>query len=447
MDKGDPLIWQLLLLLCLILISGFFSCAEIAIISLNKNKLEKMLEGNLKTKANRRAKRIRSLTAQPSRFLATIQVGSILAGFLASAFAASSISGRLTLWLASLGMTHYAAILATASVVIITIILTFFQIVLGELVPKRLAMKKADILAYPISGSIMLISKIFAPVVWLLTKTTNGILWLIGIKDEADDYAVTEEEIRLMIDVGSSRGTIKDGEKEILHNVFEFDNKTAGEVMTHRRDTVLLRLEENDNDWEKTISENSHSFFPVCDNCPDDIVGVLNARDYLCLSDRRRETVMAKAVCPAQFIPTSVRTNILFGRMKKNRNHFAVVLDEHGSMMGIITMKDLLEELVGNLDDDSSSPPERPLIQKTGPETWIINGAISLEKAAREMEVSLPVERYDTFAGFVFSLLGHIPEDGFRGELEESGLHITILDIKERRLEKAHVRRTLTQLS
>jgi putative hemolysin len=203
---------------------------------------------------------------------------------------------------------------------------------------------------------------------------------------------------------------------------------------------VLLWLEDSDEEWEKTISENKYAFFHVCGKDTDDIAGVLKARDYLCLKDRRRGPVMAKAVKPAQLVPTTVRTDILFARMKKNRNHFAVVLDEHGGMMGIVTMKDLLEELAGNLNDDSSSPMELPLIRKTGPETWIVNGAISLDKAAQELGVPLPIDRYDTFSGFVFSLLGGIPEDGSQAELEEGELKIKILVVREHRLEKALVR-------
>ena len=437
MNKGDPLLWQMLLLLFLVLASAFFSCAEISLLTLNKNKLVK--KSSAGTKGSRQAKRILSLTGQPSKFLGTVQVGNTLTNFLASAIAAGTFSGRLSLWLISLGVTIKAEVLTSISLVFITIVLSYISMVVSELLPKRIAMKKADVLAYPISGLILFFSRIFAPVVWLLTKTTNGLLRVIGINPETDAHSVTEEEIRLMIDIGSAGGIIKDGEKEILHNVFEFDNRTAGEVMTHRRDTIMLHLDESDEDWEKIIIENKHSFIPVCDKSPDDIVGVLNSREYFCLKDRSRETIMAQALAPAQFIPTSVRTDKLFTRMKKNRNHFSVVLDEHGGMMGIVTMKDLLEELVGNLDDDTSIPPEQPLIKKISSEVWIINGAVSLDKAARELNVPLPVERYDTFAGFAFSLLGHVPEDGSRIDLEEQGLKIRILEIRERRLEKALV--------
>ena len=215
--------------------------------------------------------------------------------------------------------------------------------------------------------------------------------------------------------------------------------------MTHRRDAVILWLEDSDEEWEKTITENRHSFFPVCGEDSDDIAGTLNARDFLSLKDRRRRNVMAQAVLPAQLVPTSVRTNVLFRRMRKNRNHFALVLDEHGGMMGIITMRDLLEELVGSLDSDRLNPPGQPLIEKTGANTWSVNGAASLEKLSRELDIPLPVERVDTFAGFVFSLLGQIPEDGFQTELQEGELHIKILEIRERRLEKALVTRKREQ--
>jgi putative hemolysin len=230
-------------------------------------------------------------------------------------------------------------------------------------------------------------------------------------------------------------------------DLFEFGSKTAGEVMTHRRDAVLLRLEDTDKEWEKKITGNRYSFFPVCGKNSDDIIGVLKSRDYFCLQDRRKETVIFNAVSPAQFVPDSVRTDKLFERMKKNRNHFAIVLDEYGGMMGIVTMKDLLEELVGSLDDDSTSPGEQPLIIKSdaeaGMETWIVNGSVSLYKVAKELGITLPVERYDTFAGFVFSLLGRVPEDGSREELRFQGLNIEILDVRDHRLEKAQVTRII----
>jgi putative hemolysin len=434
MDKEGPLLWALLFQLLLILINAVFASAEIALISLNDTKLEK-----LSLSGNKKAKRLLGLTKEPAKFLATIQVGITLAGFLGSAFAADNFSGLLTGALIAAGLKIPANTLNHISVIAITLILSFFTLVLGELLPKRLAMKKADALAFAMANLIIFISKAFAPVVWLLTKSTNGLLRLLGIDPHSEDSGVTEEEIRMMIDMGSARGIIGKGEKEILHNVFEFGDKTAGEVMTHRRDVVLLHLEDSDEDWEKTIIENRHSWYPVCGKNTDDITGALQARDYLCLKDRSRPAALIGAVRPVQFVPTSVKTDVLFRRMKKSRNHFAVALDEHGSLMGIVTMNDLLEELLGDLEDDISAPLEQPLIINAGGEAWYISGAAPLERVARELDAGLPVDKHDTFAGFVFSLLGHIPEDGSKDEISALGLTIKIIDMKEHRLERALV--------
>jgi putative hemolysin len=417
------------------MINAVFACAEIALISINDNKLEK-----LASTGNKKAKRLLSLTKEPAKFLATIQVGITLAGFLGSAFAADNFSEKLTACLIALGIKISPATLDAVSVVVITMILSFFTLVLGELVPKRVAMAKAEALAFAMAGFILFISRAFAPVVWLLTTSTNALLRLLGIDPAMEDTEVTEEEIRFMVDIGSAKGTINAREKEIIHNVFEFDNKTAGEIMTHRRDADLLWLEDGDDEWEKMVIETRHSYYPVCNKSSDDIIGILRAKDYLGLKERRREEVMIKAVKPVQFVPRSVKADVLFRNMKKSRNHFAVILDEYGGMSGIVTMNDLLEQLVGDLEDDSAAPPEEPLIEKIEPDRWKVNGAASLDKVAQETGRSLPVDKYDTFAGFVFSILGQIPGDGQTPELTAFGLEIKILEIREHRLEKALVR-------
>jgi putative hemolysin len=428
--------WPLILQVILIGINAVFACAEIALLSLNDNKLEKQASSG-----NRKAVRLRNLKKEPAKFLATIQVGITLAGFLGSAFAADNFSGKLAGFFISLGLGIPPGVLEKLSLISITLLLSFCTLVLGELVPKRLAMKKAEALAYAMSGLIMGISRLFAPVVWLLTRATNGMLRLMGINPEPEEDEVTEEEIRLMIDLGSARGTIKAGEKEMLHNVFEFDRKTAGEVMTRRRNVCVLSLEDRDEDWERTILEERHSYFPVCGEKMDDIKGILGVREYLALKDRTREAVLKAALREPWFVPVTVHTDRLFRQMKKKRRHFAVVLDEHGSLVGIVTMNDLLEELVGDLEDDSSAPPERPLIERVGLGVWNISGAAPLEKVAREVDVPLPVDKYETFAGFVWSLLGRIPEDGSEEEVEAEGLQIHIEAVREHRLERALVRK------
>lgn len=433
MSNDDSILWQLLLQFILIFINAVFACAEIAVISMNDNKLSK-----LNAAGDKRAIRLTKLTEQPARFLATIQVGITFAGFLGSAFAADNFSDKLTSWLISIGIGIPEATLDSISVIIITLILSYFTLVLGELVPKRIAMRKAEQLALAISGVVYFISKIFAPLVSLLTVSTNGLLRLLGIDPYAVDDQITEEEIRMMVDEGSEKGAIDFSEKEMIQNIFEFDDKTAEDIMTHRTDVSLLWLDESVEQWEKTIFETRHSVYPVCDETTDNVIGILKVKDYFRIKEKTRENIIA-AIKPAYFVPETVRADLLFRNMKKDRKHFAIVLDEYGGMNGIITMNDLLEELVGDLEDDASIPEEPPMIERVDSKTWKVQGAAPLSMVSEQLGVLLPEEDYDTFGGLVFGLLGYIPDDGATPELEEYGLTIKVIDIKDHQLEKAMV--------
>ncbi|MDR1353683.1 MAG: hemolysin family protein [Treponema sp.] len=423
---------QLLLQFVLILFNAFFASAEIALISVSDAKLELMAAGG-----DKRAKKLLALTKQPARFLATIQVGITLAGFLGSAFAADNFAEKLMLAFSGMNLPFSQAARRTIAVVVITVILSFFTLVLGELVPKRVAMKKAEKLAFSMAGVIFAVSKIFSPVIWLLTRSTNALLLLFRIDPNAEEETVTEEEIRMMVDAGSEKGTINAGEQEIIHNVFEFDNRSAGEVMTHRTSAVMLQLKDSDGEWEKIITDTRHSFYPISGETADDIRGVLCAKDYFRLKERDRETVMARAVHPPNFVPETAKTDVLFKNMKNSRNHFAVVLDEYGGMSGIITINDLLEAIVGDFDDGVAV---HPLIEKLEDGVWRIEGKAPLDRAARALKLKLPVDDYDTFGGYVFSLLGEIPEDGIQADISDGDLRIHIEEIRERHLETALVR-------
>jgi len=433
LSNDDSILWQLLLQFILIFINAVFACAEIAVISMNDNKLSK-----LNAAGDKRAIRLTKLTEQPARFLATIQVGITFAGFLGSAFAADNFSDKLTSWLISIGIGIPEATLDSISVIIITLILSYFTLVLGELVPKRIAMRKAEQLALAISGVVYFISKIFAPLVSLLTVSTNGFLRLLGIDPYAVDDQITEEEIRMMVDEGSEKGAIDFSEKEMIQNIFEFDDKTAEDIMTHRTDVSLLWLDESVEQWEKTIFETRHSVYPVCDETTDNVIGILKVKDYFRIKEKTRENIIA-AIKPAYFVPETVRADLLFRNMKKDRKHFAIVLDEYGGMNGIITMNNLLEELVGDLEDDASIPEEPPMIERVDSKTWKVQGAAPLSMVSEQLGVLLPEEDYDTFGGLVFGLLGYIPDDGATPELEEYGLTIKVIDIKDHQLEKAMV--------
>ena len=432
--SDSPIGWLLLLQLIFISLNALFASAEIAVITMNDNKL-----AMLTAAGDKRALRLTKLTEQPAVFLSTIQVGITLINLLSSAVATENFSGRLVAWLANLGLQIPKPVLNTISIAVITLILTYFTVLLGELIPKRLAMKKAEQIALGMSGLIYTISKIFQPAVWVFTRSTNGILRLLGVNPHVENEENTEEEIRMMLDAGTVKGTIQPDEQDMIQNIFEFDDISAGEVMTHRTEVALLWLDETDEQWEQTIYGSRHSIYPICAESPDDIVGILYAKDYFRIKNKTRQEVMKIAVQPAWFVPETVRTDVLFRNMKKTRKHFAVVVDEYGGMSGIITMSDLLEQIVGDIDDNTSVPIESPLIERLDSKTWRIQGTAQLDEVSKQLGVLLPVEDYDTFGGFVFGLLGTIPSDGSTPELEEYGLTIKVKKIKERRLISAVV--------
>ena len=429
----DDNLWlQLLLQIVLIACNAVFACAEIAVLSVSDLRLARLAE-----EGNKRAVRLARLTSQPARFLATIQVAITLSGFLGSAFAADNFSDKLVSWIMSLGAGIPEKTLDTISVILITIILSYFTLVFGELVPKRLAMRRAESLALGLSGVITFISRIFKPIVSLLTLSTNGILRLFGIDPNANEEAVTEEEIRMMVDEGSEQGNIDPEERELIKNVFEFDDICASEIATHRMEVSLLWLEEDVSDWEKTIHDSRHTVYPVCSETADNVVGVLNAKDYFRLDDRSRENVLA-LVRPAWFVPGSVKADVLLRSMKKSRTHFAIVLDTHGGMQGVITITDLIEQVVGDFDDGpGDEEDEDPAIERIDSKTWCVINDPPLDELAEKLGVGLPCGEYDTLGSLVFASLGEVPADGSTPEIDICGIHIRIVSIKGHRLKKA----------
>lgn len=418
---GNSIIFTIGLQVVLIALNAVFACAEIAVISMNDAKLSK-----LASEGDKRAERLVKLTSQPARFLATIQVAITLSGFLASAFAAENFSGVLVDWVIGLGVKAPADLLDSIAVILITVILSYFTLVFGELVPKQVAMRKAESLALGMSGFISTVSKIFAPLVSLLTVSTNGVLRLMGIDPNAHDEEVGEEEIRMMVDVGSEKGTIDDEEREFIQNVFDFDNLSIGDVITHRRDVIMLDAEDTDEVWEEVIANSGYTYYPVCEGTADQIIGVLNTKKYFRLKDKSRDSVMENAVSPAYFVPESLKADALFRNMKKEKAGISVVLDEYGGVRGIITIKDLIEELVGDLEDDIVTEEPDDFIESIGENLWRIAGGASLEEIGEVLEMSFETEEYDTLNGLIFHTLESLPDEGM--ELETESLKIKVLE-------------------
>lgn len=434
----DSIVFLLLIQVILIALNAIFASAEIAVLSTNETKMSKLAE-----EGNKKAIRLTRLTSEPSRFLSTIQVAITLSGFLGSAFAADNFSDPLVDFLVGAGIGIPRSTLNTLAVVVITLILSYFTLIFGELVPKRIALKKSEQLALAISGLVSAISTLFKPIVWFLSLSTNAVLRLCGIDPTETDDEVSEEEIRMMVDAGSEKGAIDYEEKEFIQNVFEFDDLMVGEIATHRTDVTILFLEDSDEEWEQIIHDSRHTLYPVCDNSPDHVVGILNAKDYFRLSDKSRQSVLDGAVRPAYFVPETVKADVLFRNMKQTHNTLSVILDEYGGMVGIVTLNDLIEELVGELNEDLPSyDSSEPYIAQQTESSWEINGNISLEELKEETGVDLENDDYDTLGGLVFDILGQIPQDGPQNiDLEVEQLHIHVSYIKDHQIEKAIIER------
>ena len=426
----------IILQIVLIALNAIFACAEIAVLSINETKLERMAD-----QGDKRAKRLFKLTREPAKFLATIQVAITLSGFLGSAFAADSFSEPLVAWILSLGVKIPENTLDTIAVVVITLILSYFTLVFGELVPKRVAMKKAEALGLGISGLVSGISSAFKPIVWFLSVSTNGVLRLLGIDPNESDEQVNEEEILMMVDAGSEKGAIDEQEKEFIQNVFEFDDLTAEEIAVHRTEVTFLWMEDPMEEWVKTIHDSRHTLYPVCDGSPDNIVGILNAKDYFRLEDRSREEVMREAVKTPFFVPETIKADVLFRKMKKTRNVMAIVLDEYGGMVGIITLNDLIEQLVGDLGEDTAEEEAaEPHVEQLDENTWAIVGNAELQDIEEALGVDIGLEEVETFTGLVFGELDMIPSDGPQDiELDFKGLHIHITKVEDHQIDYAIV--------
>ena len=428
---GNSILFMILLQVVLIGLNAVFACAEIAIISMNDTKMNKMA-----SEGNKKAKKLVRLTQEPARFLSTIQIAITLSGFLGSAFAAENFSGVLVDALVGWGVPIPADVLDSIAVIVITLILSYFTLVFGELLPKQVAMRKAESLALGLAGLISGIATVFKPIVSFLTFSTNSFLRLMGIDPNEEVEEVSEEEIRMMVDAGSEKGTIDHEEKEFIQNIFEFDDLSAEEIMTHRTDVTMLDMEDSMEEWKKIIYGSRHSLYPVCDGSADELVGVLDAKTYLRMDTNDRDEVMRQAVSVAYMVPDTVKADTLFRNMRKERHGMAIILDEYGGTRGIITINDLVEQLVGDLGNNGEVE-EEGYIEQIEENTWKVQGSVTLEEVSEVIGVPLDSEEYDTFSGLIFHEYGSIPKDGTCIELDLDKMNVQVLEIKEHQVETA----------
>ena len=427
---------QLLIQVILILLNAFFAATEIAVISLNTAKLKKQQEAG-----DKMAGKLLKMAEEPSDFLSTIQIGITLAGFLGSAFAADNFSDGLTkLICEDLGVTMVPErAVATASLVIITIILSYFTLIFGELVPKRIAMQKSYEVAKIACGVVTAVAFVMRPVIAFLAFSTNLVLKCLHMKVEAEEEQVTEDEIRLMIDLGKENGAIDEEENEWLQNMFEFGDTTVEEAMTREFDVVSVSVTDSEEDIIGKIQETGLSRFPVYDEEGEDILGILYAREYLLNLRAKNRKGIRDLLHPPYFVPESIHTDRLFRDMQKKKLHMAVVVDEYGNISGIITLEDLLEEIVGNIYDEFDKQ-EEPEAEQLGEDKWRIPGDTPVEEIGEALGMELPEsEDYDSIGGLILNYLGSVPKDGTTVDVEVMGLALHAERIKGRRIESVIV--------
>ena len=421
---------QIVLQLVFILLNAFFAGSEIAFLSLNPVKLGKQADDGDKTAAA-----LLKVVENPNSFLSAIQVAITLSGFLSAAFGTANFSGYLTNFLVvTLHLPLSAGVAGVISTVLVTIIISFFSIAFGEMVPKRVAMQKPMLFARPALTVMRVIRFCFAPMIGLLGVTTNGCLTLFGMKTEADDGVASEEDLRLMVENSGEQGTIAHEEQEWIENVFDFGDMTASGAMTPEPDVTAFSLEDTNEEILQTIRETGLSRYPVYDEDINDICGILNARDFLLNLQGNDPQPLKSLLRPAYFVPESVHADQLFKDMQAQKQHLAVVVDEYGGTAGIVTIEDLLEEIVGDIFDEFD-PAEPKDLTEVGEGIWRVSGSMRVEEFAEELDFTLPEDReYDTVAGMILSCLPSIPEDGTTPSVETCGIHFDVQSIEDRKI-------------
>lgn len=420
---------QLLILLFLILLNAFFAMSEIALITINDNKIKKLAQNG-----DKKAKKIVKLTSNSSKFLATIQVGVTLSGFLTSASASQSFSGMLSDSLSFLPFS--SSVKNGISTFIITIILSYFSLVLGELVPKKIAMQKSEQISFKVVGMIQWVATVFRPFIRFLSASTNFIISLLGFDPLASEQTITEEEILMLVDIGKEKGVIENNEKEMIWNIFNFNSTVATEVMTHRTDMVTIENTSSIKEAARLSNLMGYSRIPVYEEDLDNIIGIIYAKDLLkyIFAEPKNIPKIEDIMRPVMFVPESQKCDELFAEMTASRTQIAIIVDEYGGTEGLVTMEDLLEEIVGNIQDEYDN--ERDEITMVSENSFTVEGTASIDEVSEILGVKLPDGDYDTIAGLVVDHLGRIPLEDETPSIIINNITFTVQSTTEHRISK-----------
>lgn len=430
---------EIIILAILIVLNAFFAGSEMALVSLSDSRIKQLAEDG-----DKKAKLVQKLLSEPSHFLATIQIGITLSGLMASAFASRNFVGMMSRSLDKyVQLPVEMQLLEVIATIIITLILSYFTLVLGELVPKRLAVTKAEQISLLAARPLTILSKITSPFVRLLTFSTHLIVRLFGVDPNAEGEEVTEEEIRMMVDVGQERGTIQATEKEMINNIFEFDNKTVSDIMTHRTNIVAIP---NDLSFQEAVhvaNVEKYTRIPVYEENIDHIVGTLHVKDLFSFIENgdQNDLNLNELIREPFYVLESVGIDHLFKDMQKNKVHMAIAIDEYGGTDGIVTMEDILEEIVGNIFDEYDEPElDQEEIEKINETDYIMMGTTDLDDVEDILKVDFPTEDYDTLSGFIIGQLGYIPDPEEKPIIEYEHYRFVVEEINERRIIKVKVR-------
>ena len=431
MDIGPSnILFQLLLILILILLNAFFASSEMAIVSLNKSRLSILSE-----EGNEKAKLLLKLLDEPTKFLSTIQIGITLAGFLASASAATSLSMPVASALKNLKVPASEEI----ALFLVTLLLSYFTLVFGELFPKRLALQNAEKTAMSSVRSIILISKIASPFIKILTASTNMLVRLSGSDPDTSGEQVSEAEIRMMIGVGEENGIINETEREMLDSIFEFDNTLAKQIMTPRVNVFALDIETPVDELIDKILEEQYSRIPIYENDIDNIIGILYMKDLF--FELRKGTIsqetVRKLIRIPYFVPETKNIDVLFKELQSTKNHMAILIDEYGAFSGIVSIEDLIEEVMGNIFDEYDENFDE--IKRIDSNTYIVDGLASIDDINDATNLNIESNDFDTIGGFVVSLLGHIPRENEEKTVEFENIVFTVEKVDEKRISKLKI--------
>ena len=427
--SGGTLAIQIVLLLVLILLNAFFAMSEIAIVTLNDNKIRKMAEDGHKGAA-----KVLKLTKNNSRFLSTIQIGVTLSGFLTSASAAQTFAGKLAGWFVGLVPSVPFGIAEPVATVVVTLILSYFSLVLGELVPKKIAMQRAEEISFKVAGILNGVALVFSPFIRFLSASTNLVIRLLGFDPNASEENVTEEEILMMVDVGEEKGVIEGSAKDMIANIFDFDDIAVNELMTHRTDMTAVEDISPVNEAVNLAIAKGYSRIPVYHEDIDDIVGVVYVKDllkYVC-SEMPAETKLTDIMRTATFIPETKKCSELFAEMTASKNQMAIIVDEYGGTEGLITMEDLVEAIVGNIQDEYDQ--EEDEIRQVNDNTFTVDGTTSIDEISELIGIELPEGEYDTIAGLLVENLGRIPRSGEHPSIAIDHVRFTVDEVEDRRI-------------